>query len=1204
MKSFVHLNVHSQYSILESTATIGNLIDNALADSQTALALTDSGNMFGALEFYKACTSKKIKPIIGMRAYIAPDSRFDKSKSPGRKNFYQILLLAKNLTGYKNLMKLSTIGFIEGFYYKPRIDKDVLKEYKDGLIVLSAGFGGEIGSSLLKNDTITAEESAKFYKDTFGEDFYIELHNHNLPESQELLDMSIVLAKNLNIPIVATNNVHYVHTDYSKSGKKGEPDIDLNFDRKDHAVGHNVLMYIQNANASNSGKIDIENLKFGTDEFYLKTQEDMNKIFSEYPEAIENTSKIAEQCNLELDLKTNHMPAFPIPKTSKATSLTEYMTELVYEGLERKIAKKIPDEYKKRADYEIGIIDNMGYPGYFLIVWDFIKAARDRGVSVGPGRGSAAGSLVAYAMDITNVDPLKYDLLFERFLNPDRVSMPDVDIDFNDEKRDVVIDYVKQKYGEEAVAQIITFSKLTSKAALTDVGRVLGVELSKIKEITKKIPTVFGKVHTIKMALDLPELKWLKEIIENGNKNGKESLNDDDKKFFDLIKYSLIVENKVRNTGIHAAGVVIAPGDLRNYVPLHKASKEKESSIDIATQFAMNDLEDGGLLKMDFLGLRTLSIIDKTIDFMKVNHESSVDGQNWENFDIDKIPLNDPKTYNLFGDGNTLSVFQFESSGMQDYLKRLKPNNLEEITAMNALYRPGPMENIPEFIDRKFGKSEITYLHPVMKESLSTTYGIIVYQEQVMKLVQDVAGFSLGQADLLRRAMGKKKIEEMNRMKPTFYEGAKKLHNIDEKLAEKIFELIEKFANYGFNKSHSLAYSYLAYQTGWLKAHYPAEFLAANMTAEMNDQEKIVQLKDEAKKFGIKLLPPDINRSNADFTVRGNLIYFGLAAIRNVGIPAVKSIVKARKEKPISSFYDFVARVDTRLINKRTIEALICSGALDPISKDSHRNQLMHSIDLALDYARSKEEQSKMNIDSLFAGGDTEEAEPKLANAPVWSEAQRLSCEKEFLNFYVTGHPLFKYEPHVASLSYINTQSNIENNSDDDNLICGLVMSVRSRLDKNDKPIAFVEMEDFHGKCELIFWSEAFENYGDLIQKEEIIFAEGRVEREDENSMLKMTVNKVYTLDEVIQKFATGFKIWIDLEDDNSKMKLEKLENFLIPRNGNDTFLAYHVFNKSNDYKNVYLSKEKVLELNNESVSKLIDIFGYNNVRFLNYKEQ
>lgn len=1231
MTDFVHLNVHSHYSILESTATVNDIIENAIADKQRSIALTDSGNMFGALEFYKACkwSGSDIKPIIGMRAYVAPESRFTKEKITGKKNFHHLILLAKNLYGYKNLIRLSSAGYLEGFYYKPRIDKQLLEEHKDGLIALSAGRSGEIGDALMGNNIDLATESAKFYKGLFGEDFYLEIHNHLTVESEELLEYTVNLSKELSIPIVATNNVHYVQTDYSKSTKKGEPDIELNFTKDDHASGHNVLMYIQNANSNNTGTFDIKTPKFGSAEFYLKTQKEMVELFEDYPEAIENTRKIADLCNIELDLKTNHMPIFKIPSESKSSTLTEYLRELVFNGLKEKIGE-IPNDYKERADYEIKVIDNMGYPGYFLIVWDFIKAARDRGVSVGPGRGSAAGSLVAYALEITNVDPIKYDLLFERFLNPDRVSMPDVDIDFNDQKRDIVIDYVKKKYGEEAVAQIITFGKLTSKAALTDVGRVLGVELGKIKEITKKIPTVFGKVHTIKMSLDLPELIWLKDIIKRGNlEEGYARLNEDEQKYFDLIKYSLIVEHKVRNTGIHAAGVVIAPSDLMNYVPIHKTSKDKESSISIATQYAMNDLEDGGLLKMDFLGLKTLSIIDTTIDFMKANHKQSWDGSDWDDFIIDNVPLDDYKTYELFGDGNTLSVFQFESSGMQEYLKRLKPNNLEEITAMNALYRPGPMENIPEFIDRKFGRSEIEYLHPSMEDSLKTTYGIIVYQEQVMKLVQDVAGFSLGQADLLRRAMGKKKIKEMEKMKPLFTEGAKKLHGINEKLSDAIFELINKFANYGFNKSHSLAYSYLAYHTAWLKAHYPVEFIAANLTAEINDQEKIVQLRDEAKKFGIKLLPPDINQSNADFTVSGNKIYFGLAAIRNVGKPAVDSIKVARKEKKFTSFFDFVSRVDTRLINKRTCEALICAGAFDKIQKNVNRNSLLMSVDKGLEYAKSVKDASNMNMDSLFGGSSAPIEEPHLVEAQLWSETQRLQYEKEYLNFYISGHPIFKYEALLDGIPHIKTDFKDidETQRRKKYRVCGVVNAIRKRLDKNNKPIAFVEIEDLQGKAEINFWSEEYEKFGHLIIQDEILIVEGSAKKEDENSLLKITANKVYdfkfngedaekteeldfedkdeeieTIDSLIQRFATGYKVWIDLEEDKIQEKLSRIKNLL---NGNGkSYIAYHVFSESNNYKNVYLSKDIQIPLTYEYFRKLIDIFGETKIRLLNYIEE
>lgn len=1171
MSKYVHLNIHSHYSILEAAASTSQYIQAAVNDRQKALALTDNGSMFGCLEFYKECKKEGIKPILGMRAYLAPESRFDKdSRGKGQKAFYPIILLAKNQEGYKNLLKLSSLGYTEGFYYKPRIDKELLKEHHKGVIALSEGISGWIGSFVRKGDMISAKENAVFLKELFGDDFYIELQDHKLPDSEQLLNGMIEIANEFNIPKVATNNVNYLI--------------------KDHAVAHNILLYIQSATAANSGQFDIENLRFGSPEFYLKSQDEMSSLFADYPEAIENTVKIADKCDVELDLNTNHMPSFPIPESSNATDLDGYLKELVYEGLHQRYGKELSTEVTERADFELQVIKNMGFPGYFLIVWDFIKAAREMGVSVGPGRGSAAGSLVAFALEITNVDPLKYDLLFERFLNPERVSMPDIDIDFNDEKRDMVIDYVKQKYGEDAVAQIITFGTLSSKAVLTDVGRVLGVPLSTVKDITKKIPVIFGKVKKLKEAIEIPELKWLKDIHDKAEKDGIDSfLNDDEKKIAQLIKYSLVLEGKVRGTGIHAAGVVIAPSELTQFVPIYKPSKQKEQSLEIATQYSMNDLEDAGLLKMDFLGLKTLSIIENNLDMIKENHGIEID--------IYGIDLNDKKTYDLFSNGDTLSVFQFESGGMQDYLKKLKPENLEEITAMNALYRPGPMENIPEFIDRKFGRKPIEYLHPLMEVSLKNTYGIIVYQEQVMKLVQDIAGFSLGQADKLRRAMGKKKIKEMDAMKPLFVEGAAK-HDISEDLANSIFDLIYKFANYGFNKSHSLAYSYVAFQTGWLKAHYPAEFIAANMTAEINDQDKIVALRDEAEKFDIKLLPPDINKSVAKFTVKNGVIYFGLAAIRNVGIPAVDNIVEARKEGPFKSFFDFASRVDTRLINKRSIEALICAGAFDSLGS-GHRASLMESIDLAFDYARSLEEKNTMQIDSLFGGEADSFNEPKVLECDEWTEIFRLEKEKEFLNFYVSGHPLYRYEPHVESIPNMDTRNSELKPLNGEVSLCGLITGVRNRLDKENRPIAFVELEDFKGKCECIFWSDAFDKYKELIKQDTVVFIKGKP-REDEG-LLKVTVDEVLDMDQAVKKYTKGYKIWIDLNNEENLSRLEQLKSGL---NGTDERhdVAFIVMNKKENYRTAYVSHSLNVELGDNFTQQLVEWFGHQNVRFLKHK--
>lgn len=1191
MNDFVHLNVHSHYSVLESSADVKELIKKAVADNQSALAITDSGVMYAALEHYTE--SKTIKPILGFRANITSGSRFDKSSNSSGKRFYHLVLIAKNLTGYKNLIKLSSAGFLEGFYYRPRIDFDILREHSEGLIALSGGIGavgsgGEIESHLRTQDYISAKEAAQRYKDIFKDDFYIELQRTGLPETNELIEEQLKIAKEFNIPIVATNNVHYVE--------------------KNHAIAHNVLLMIQNFNSSSGSEIDVSNLRFQSSEFYFKSKQEMIELFKDLPEAIENTVKIAEMCDVKLDLKSNHMPQFPIPETSKATNLGEYLEELVFEGLHKRFGD-LSDTIKERAKYEIDVINNMGFPGYFLIVWDFIKEARKRGVSVGPGRGSAAGSLVAYALEITNVNPLDYDLLFERFLNPERVSMPDIDIDFSDDKRDIVINYVKEFYGEEAVSQIITFGKLSSRAVLTDVGRVLSVDLAKIKEITKKIPVKFGKVASVNETLNLPELDYLKAIYDNYKNKGLDNfetarqliatnkIDEDEFKIGQLLDYSLILENKVRNTGIHAAGVVIAPGDLTQFVPIMRANKDKTSGINIATQYSMKYLEMGGLLKMDFLGLKTLSIMEQTLALIKQNHNIDLD--------IDAISLSDQLTYKLFGDGDTLSVFQFESPGMQDSLKKLKPDSLEEISAMNALYRPGPMENIPSFIDRKFGKEEISYLHESMKASLEKTYGIIVYQEQVMRLVQDIAGFSLGEADLLRRAMGKKDTKAMESLKPRFMQGAKEVNNIDEKLAGQIFELIEKFANYGFNKSHAVAYSYVAYQTAYLKAHYPAEFIAANMTAEINDQTKIVALRENARQYGLKLLPPDINNSETNFNAKGNTIYFGMSAIKNVGIPAANNILEARKSGKFIDLFDFAARVDTHLINKRTLEALICSGAFDSLNV-GHRNSMMHSVELILEYAKKKQEENEMQLDSLFGDIQTEATELKLIDAKEWTEIERLSKEKEYLNFYVSGHPLFNYEAHIHSFTkYSLSNLNKAPNNTEISLI-GMLTEVRTRLDKDKKPLAFIEFEDLTGKKEIFASSNIYQKYSELLKKDNIVLIKGvnkarfgSFSDDDDNTLFN--ISSVESINSILNDNIIGLRIWLDEESDYTQEHLNIFNEFLKnnPSSKHDKYLQFILINKKDDTKKSYLSENVSLNLNEETIQEVISIFSERNIRFI-----
>jgi DNA polymerase-3 subunit alpha len=1145
MPEFVHLHNHTHYSLLDAACTPEQLISAAKEDGQKAIALTDHGVMFGCFEFYKKAKKAGIKPILGCEVYIANGSRFDRSSGKAttkKRNYFHLVLLAKNDIGYKNLMKLTTLGHTEGFYYRPRIDTDLLEQYHEGIIALSACLSGVINAPLIAGDYETARTNAIWYKNLFGDDFYIELQNHGLPGDETVMALAPRLAEELGIKLIVSNDCHYI--------------------KKEHAVAHNVLLHIKDAGVK--GTTNIHELRYGKPEMYFKSSEEMAKLFKDFPQAFENTLEVAEKC--EVDLKSDvKMPSFPIPPESKATTLEEYLEELTYAGLEKRY-KQQDQHLLERVKFELDVIKRMGYAGYFLIVQDFIIQAQNKGVRVGPGRGSAAGSVVAYALGIINVDPIKYDLLFERFLNPDRVSMPDIDIDFSDDKRDVVIDYVKEKYGEKSVAQIITFGTLSSRAVLKDVGRVLGVPLSTINSITEKIPVFQGKVTKIQEAIELPDLRWLKEST--------------DPKLKELIEYATILEGMARNSSLHAAGVVIAPGDINDYVPLYKSGDSG-----LATQYTMKDLEDAGLLKMDFLGLRTLSIIDNTLEQIQKNHGQTID--------LDTIDLEDKPTYEMLGKGRTQAVFQFESGKMQESLIKLKPTDLEDLIAMNALYRPGPMENIPDFIDRKHGRKPIEYLDPIMERCLKKTYGIIVYQEQVMQLVQDIAGFTLAQADSIRRAMGKKNPVEMMRLKAQFIEGAA-ANAITKKVAEEIFELLIKFASYGFNKSHSCAYAYLAFQTAWLKCHYTAEFLAANMTAELNDLDKIVALIDEAKAFNINLLPPDVNKSLATFTaVDSNNIVFGLAGIKGVGISAVESIIKAREEKPFSSFFDFALRCDSKVINKRVLEALISSGAFDSL-KIGHRAQLFAAIDSALEFSKTSNV-PKNDTDSLFGGETTEThiVEPKLSEIPNWSESLRLEKEKEVLNFYISGHPLAKYDAHLRSFSTFFLGQR------DSQLIgkqvrsCGLITHVRTRLDKKEQTIAFVTIEDFTGKAECIFWSESYKKFSQFLVEDTVIVVKGKSELNAD--ALKIVAEDVMPIEEAALKLAKGYHISLDVQT-TSRSEIEKVKQLCNDRS-KDAKLIFSLMEDGNRRSQYYAQARIAIQPDTTKI--LGKIFGNQNIRFI-----
>lgn len=1077
MTPFVHLHNHSHYSLLDAACRIDDLIAAAVGDGMPAIALTDHGVLFGAIEFYKKARKAGIKPIIGMEAYIVTKgSRLERAtqttESGGKRGAYHhLVLLAKDRTGYQNLIKLCSIAHIEGFYYKPRIDTGVLRQHREGLIALSACAGGVVSAHLANGNDREAYEAAEIYKDIFGDDFYIEIQDHGIDREAVIRRKAPALARDLGLKLVATNDIHYM--------------------RHEDALAHNVLLLIPDSSAGSTQ--DYTQLRYQTDQAYFKTGKEMAALFKDFPEALATTLEIAGKCNLELNLGENHMPRFPIPDEAGVDTLDAYFEQLARAGF-RSRYNDITAAMQSRLDHEIAVITRMGYSGYFLIVADFIRAAREMGVAVGPGRGSAAGSIVSYALGITNVDPLKYDLLFERFLNPERVSMPDIDVDFADEKREQVIEYVRKKYGAESVSQIITFGTLSARAVLKDVGRVLGIPLSTIDSITKLIPVEQGKVRPLKDAIEtIPELKWVRE--------------SEDPRIRTLVDVSLTLEGLNRGAGMHAAGVVIAPGRISDYVPLYRTPQ-----TEVMTQYNMKDLETAGLLKMDFLGLRTLSVMENALRMIRENHGVTID--------LDTLPEDDAATFALFARGDTVAVFQFESSGMRDWMRKLKPTTISDLVAMNALYRPGPMEMIGDFIARKHGTQAITYPHPKLEPILKETYGVIVYQEQVMKIASEIAGLSLAKADLMRRAMGKKDARLMADMKKEFVEGAIRLE-IPRRAAEEIFDLIEKFAKYGFNKSHSVAYSVIAYQTAYLKAHYAAEYMAATLTSEIGDTDKIVPLIDDCRRAGIRVLPPDVNESDKAFTVVNGAIRFGLVAIKNVGENAIASVVAARRaDGPFRDIFDFCRRSDLRLVNRKCIESLVLAGAFDSLG--GGRAPVFESIERAMQFGQQMQAQEQAGQDSLFdLSGGSEKAEvssPPLLDVPPWPEMEKLAREKSVLGMYVSGHPLLRFEREVEEFANVR----LGDPSGFKNLggvrACGIITAIRRKVDKRNNTMAFVTIEDFSGKADCIVFSDPFQKYQGVLQPDAMVLVTGKGEVNGDE--LRIIVSDAYPMEKVREKFA------------------------------------------------------------------------------------
>ncbi len=1099
MSDFVHIHNHSHYSLQDGACTVEDLIHAAKKNNMHAVALTDHGVMFGSAEFYKKAKKEGIKPLVGMEAYIVIDgTRFDrKGDDPdnGKKKskpYNHLLLLAKNETGYKNLMKLTTIGHIEGFYYRPRIDLEILAKYSEGLICTSACPAGPISTPIINDNYAKARSTAIKLKEIFGDDFYLEIQDHGMDIEKPILNTMPKLAADLGIKLVATNDIHYIE--------------------KDHSIAHNILIHL----GDKTGTVDYKDLRYGTDQIYFKSADEMKNLFKNYKGAIENTIEIEEKINLQLDFHGHQFPQFPIPQDSKAKNLEEYLEQLAEDKLESKF-KKITPEIDERFKFEIDVIKQMGYAGYFLVVQDFINAAKERGIPVGPGRGSAAGSLVAYVLGITNVDPLKYNLLFERFLNPARKSMPDIDVDFADDKRGEVINYVKEKYGENSVAQIITFNRLSSRAVLKDVARVLKIPIPTVEKITKWIPSKFGRVFDLDQALnEVPELAWV-------NKS-------DDPIIQELIRYAKILEGMNRNASKHAAGVVITPGEVSDFVPL--AIYGDDNSI--VTQFNMKDLEEAGLLKMDFLGLRTLSIIRDTIELVKQSRKIEID--------IDNIPTDDAKTYEVFSKGQTTAVFQFESAPMREYLKKLRPSSINDLAAMNALYRPGPMEFIDDFISRKNGKRQTKYLHQVLETILKETNGIIVYQEQVIQIANKVAGMSLAEADLLRRAMGKKDLKAMAEQKEKFTEGAVK-NNISKKIAEEIFEAIDKFANYGFNKSHAVAYSIVAYQTAYLKAHYLEEFLAANLSNEYGNTDKVTNLLEDCRKLNVKVLPPDINNPSVKFGVKNKKIIFGMSAIKNVGVNAVEMIKSSHVKlgRNFKSIYDFCANVDNRIVNKRALEGLVLSGAFDLCGGSRAQNFL--AVEESLTFGNKVQSVKGSQSDSLFSS-DSDAMhiyEPKLPVVRPWETKERLAKEREVLGFYLTDHPLRKYETEYNSFATVHLGEMETYKFNESVRACGVVTEVRTKIDKRGNQMVFFKLDDFSGSCECLMFSKVFATCENLIALESTILVTGKLE--SSGDAVKLHVDEAISLDDAKQKLTKRIGIIIDKNSNqaNTVIEIKKL---------------------------------------------------------------
>lgn len=1164
-KEFCHLHVHTEYSLLDGSGKISKLIARAKELGMKSLAITDHGAMYGCVEFYKEAKRQGIKPIIGCEVYVAAKSMYIKNNDKENKT-HHLVLLVKNEKGYKNLMKIVSKASIDGFYYKPRIDHEYLKDHSEGLIALSACLAGEVQSNLLNNNLEKAKKNALFYKNTFKDGFYLELQYHGIEEQLKVNDMLLQLSKELEIPLVATNDVHYI--------------------KKEDTKAHDVLLCIQ------TGKtIDDENrMHYEPNQFYLRSPEEMYERFAYAPEALKNTVKIANECDFDYKFHESKLPNFPLPKE---TDHYEYMRDLCYKGLKERY-ENINEEIKNRLEYELGVIKQMGYVDYFLIVWDFFRFSNEKGIITGPGRGSAAGSLVAYTLGITKIDPIKYNLIFERFLNPDRVSMPDIDSDFCYERRSEVIDYVVEKYGKQNVSQIVTFGTMAARACIRDVGRAMNYSYAEVDRIAKMIPSVLG--ITIDKALEMNE--ELKEIY------------DEDIRIKELIDVARKLEGLPRHTSTHAAGVVIASQPLVNYVPL---LKNEES---IVAQFTMTTLEELGLLKMDFLGLRTLTVMRDAVELIKENRNVSID--------LDNINFEDKNVYNMIGKGRTVGVFQLESAGMTSFMKELKPESLEDIIAGISLYRPGPMAEIPRYIKNKNNVDNIEYDTEKLEPILGVTYGCMVYQEQVMQIVRDLAGYSMGRSDLVRRAMSKKKHKVMEEERQNFIYGIVDekgnievpgcvINGIDEKVANKIYDSMMDFASYAFNKSHAAAYAVVAYETAYLVCYYPTEFMAAMLNSVRGNSDKVALYIRAAKDLGIEIMPPNINESHSKFTVKENKIWFGLSAVKNVGDNIIDNIVKTKDQKgEFLDFIDFCNKIPSSCMNKRTIESLIKAGAFDCLGV--YRSQLLAVYEKIID---SVSAQRKKNIEgqmSLFSGFKEEfkQTQIQYPNIKEFDKKYLLAMEKEITGLYLSGNPLEEYEKVLKNATSIRSiditqDETLEEDILDEGakhvqnqnskvrdgqkvIVGGIISEVSKKVTRSNTLMAFIKLEDLYGSIEIIIFPKTLERFKELVVEDEIILVKGRIsKREDEQP--KILCDGIEPLVKNSNK-----KLYILVEEDKDVVKTKnELKNNVLRNRGN---VPVFICTKK-ERKKYMLSREFWVQEEEELLNYLIEKFGKGNVKVI-----